>query len=222
MNLSKKQVQSEEAWQNQMAEKILRFVQNELYQDLRFLDVALSALVWKPAQGLQTLATDGSKLYFPAERICKIFPDNPLYLNRVYLHTVLHCLFAHLWLQQGRERPWWDVACDVEVEYVIDHLEKKSVKRALSWERQKMYQTMEERKLLSAAKIYEYLEEISIEEREKLRREFYTNFGRKRKKSPRCKIRREKCGTRFRGRAGCRKKSAAMSRKRASNPFYGG
>ena len=43
MNLSKKQVQSEEAWQNQMAEKILRFVQNELYQDLRFLDVALSA-----------------------------------------------------------------------------------------------------------------------------------------------------------------------------------
>ncbi len=52
MNLSKKQVQSEEAWQNQMAEKILRFVQNELYQDLRFLDVALSALVWQPAQGL--------------------------------------------------------------------------------------------------------------------------------------------------------------------------
>ena len=47
MNLSKKQVQSEEAWQNQMAEKILRFVQNELYQDLRFLDVALSALVWR-------------------------------------------------------------------------------------------------------------------------------------------------------------------------------
>ena len=77
MNLSKKQVQSEEAWQNRMAEKILRFVQNELYQDLRFLDVALSALVWQPAEGLQTLATDGSKLYFPAERICKIFPGNP-------------------------------------------------------------------------------------------------------------------------------------------------
>ena len=86
MNLSKKQVQSEEAWQNQMAEKILRFVQNELYQDLRFLDVALSALVWKPAQGLQTLATDGSKLYFPAERICKIFPDNPLYPNLSLIH----------------------------------------------------------------------------------------------------------------------------------------
>lgn len=188
MNLSKKQVQSEEAWQNQMAEKILWFVQNELYQDLRFLDVALSALVWKPAQGLRTLATDGSKLYFPAECICKIFPGNPLYLNRVYLHTVLHCLFAHLWLQQGRERPWWDAACDIEVEYVIDHLEKKSVKRALSWERQKMYQTMEERKLLSAAKIYEYLEEISIEEREKLRREFYTDnhkfWPEEEKKSP--------------------------------------
>ena len=188
MNLSKKQVQSEEAWQNQMAEKILRFVQNELYQDLRFLDVALSALVWQPAQGLRTLATDGSKLYFPAECICKIFPDNPLYLNRVYLHTVLHCLFAHLWLQQGRERPWWDAACDIEVEYVIDHLEKKSVKRALSWERQKMYQAMEERKLLSAAKIYEYLGEISIEEREKLRREFYTDnhkfWPEEEKKSP--------------------------------------
>lgn len=175
MNSSKKQGQSEEAWKTQMAEKILRFVQKELYQDLRFLDVALSALSWQTAEGIQTLATDGSRLFFPAERICKIFPENPRYLNRVYLHTVLHCLFSHLWLGQGRKRPWWDVACDIEVEYVIDRLEKKSVKRALSWERQKMYQAMEEKKLLSAAGIYQYMEKIGNDEREKLRQEFYTD-----------------------------------------------
>lgn len=88
----------------------------------------------------------------------------------------------------GAVRPWWDAACDIEVEYVIDRLEKKSVKRALSWERQKMYQAMEERKLLSAAKIYEYLGEIGIGEREKLRREFYTDnhkfWPEEEKKSP--------------------------------------
>ncbi|MGN1206606.1 MAG: metallopeptidase, partial [Eubacterium sp.] len=175
MNSIRKQVQSEEEWKNEMAIKLLRYVQNELYQDLRFLDVALSALVWQPAEGIQTFATDGIKLYFPAERTCNIFPDNPLYLNRLYLHSVLHCLFAHLWLKQGRMRPWWDVACDIEIEYVIDHLEKKSVKRVLSWQRQNMYQRIEEKKLFSAAKIYGYLVEIGKDEREKLRREFYTD-----------------------------------------------
>ena len=49
MNLSKKHGQSEEQWQTQMAQKLLRFVQNELYQDLRFFDAALSALSWQPA-----------------------------------------------------------------------------------------------------------------------------------------------------------------------------
>lgn len=73
MNLSKKQVQSEEAWQNQMAEKILRFVQNELYQDLRFLDVALSALVWQPAQGLRTLATVAVNCTFRQNAYVKYF-----------------------------------------------------------------------------------------------------------------------------------------------------
>ena len=171
-----------------MAQKVLRYVQKELYQDLRFLDVALSALVWQPLEGIATLATDGSRMYFPAERICRIFQINSLYLKRVYLHEILHCLFSHLWLQQGREKALWDTACDIEVEYVVDHLEKSSVKRALSWQRQQMYREMEEKKSMSAAKIYADLLEKNREEQEKLRVEFYTDnhkfWPEEEKKSP--------------------------------------
>ena len=188
LNNLKEKPQSQEEWQNQMAQKVLRYVQKELYQDLRFLDVALSALVWQPLEGIATLATDGSRMYFPAERICRIFQTNPLYLNRVYLHEILHCLFSHLWLQQGREKALWDTACDIEVEYVVDHLEKSSVKRALSWQRQQMYREMEEKKSMSAAKIYADLLEKNREEQEKLRVEFYTDnhkfWPEEEKKSP--------------------------------------
>ena len=38
-------IQTQEEWEVQMAEKILSYVRNELYLELRYLDVAFSALV---------------------------------------------------------------------------------------------------------------------------------------------------------------------------------
>ena len=38
-------IQTQEEWEVQMAEKILSYVRNELYLEMRYLDVAFSALV---------------------------------------------------------------------------------------------------------------------------------------------------------------------------------
>ena len=52
-------IQTQEEWEVQMAEKILSYVRNELYLELRYLDVAFSALVPQADASLQSFATDG-------------------------------------------------------------------------------------------------------------------------------------------------------------------
>lgn len=139
-------IQTQEEWEVQMAEKILSYVRNELYLELRYLDVAFSALVPQADASLQSFAMDGGHLFYSTEQILRVFEKNAPYLNRAYLHTVLHCIFSHPWIAGNRDRRLWNLACDVAVEYTIDGLGKKCTKRILSWTRQKLYEELREQK----------------------------------------------------------------------------
>lgn len=179
-------IQTQEEWEVQMAEKILSYVRNELYLELRYLDVAFSALVPQADASLQSFATDGGHLFYSTEQILRVFEKNAPYLNRAYLHTVLHCIFSHPWIAGNRDRRLWNLACDVAVEYTIDGLGKKCTKRILSWTRQKLYEELrEQKKGVSAAVVYDLLWERYFplpaegmpvcEEWQALAREFYTD-----------------------------------------------
>jgi len=69
-------------WENEMCIKILELIQNELYVDFRYLDVAVSALTLTPNDSLRSTATDGISFFFPPEQILRVFRSNPLFLNR--------------------------------------------------------------------------------------------------------------------------------------------
>ena len=56
-------------WENEMCIKILELIQNELYVDFRYLDVAVSALTLTPNDSLRSTATDGISFFFPPEQI---------------------------------------------------------------------------------------------------------------------------------------------------------
>ena len=129
-----KQTQSE--WEAEMSKKVLEFVRSELYMDLRFLDIALGTLVYRADENIRSFATDGTYLYFSTEQVLRVFQGNPKYLDRAYLHSVLHCIFFHLWLGGKRDREKWNLACDIAVEYTIDQMDKPSTRRILSWQRQ--------------------------------------------------------------------------------------
>lgn len=75
------------------------------------------------------LATDGTILCYQPSALLRLYQKNPKYLNRLYLHTVFHCIFRHLWLRGKRDKRLWDLACDIAVENVIDGLGRKSVQR---------------------------------------------------------------------------------------------
>lgn len=172
----KKHVLTQSEWEAEMSEKVLSFVKNEIYLDLRFFQIALSALEPKADENLAAFATDGTYLYFSSEQVLRVFQKNPGYLNRAYLHTVLHCLFAHLWIGGNRKKEVWGLACDIAVEYTIDGIGKPCTKRILSWTRQMTYEELEQKhKNLSAAVIYRWLMEQETEQLLTLKQEFYTD-----------------------------------------------
>ncbi|MCM1245010.1 MAG: VWA-like domain-containing protein [Roseburia sp.] len=168
-------VQTQSEWETEMSVKVLTLIRNEIYMELRFLDAALSALVWREQPSLQAFACDGGYLYFSPEQLLRVFKKNPKFLSRAFLHTTLHCVFSHLWLRAGRERARWDAACDIMVELVIDQMGKDCTRRPLSWLRKKTYDELEKEKIVSAAGIYRYLGKLPEEYFEELRREFFTD-----------------------------------------------
>ena len=132
-------ITTQSEWENEMCIKILDLIQNELYLDFRYLDVALSALTFSGNEQIRTMATNGIYLYFSTEQILRVYPNNPLFLNRSYLHSVFHCIFRHLWMRGQREPVIWNLACDIAVEWIIDSFDKTTTKRALSLTRLQYY-----------------------------------------------------------------------------------
>ena len=174
-------IETQTEWEVGMSEKILDYTRNEIYLELRFLDIALAELKPKADASVHTFATDGTWLCFSTEQVLRVFKQNAFFLNRAYLHTVLHCLFAHLWIGGKRDRRLWNLACDIAVEYVIDGMDKKCTRRILSFFRKELYAQFGEKKDgVSAAVIYRMLRELETEKggREQiatLEREFYTD-----------------------------------------------
>lgn len=169
-------VQTQSEWEEEMSVKILDYVRDALYLELRFLQAALRELEPVADERISTFATDGTLLRFSADKLLHLFQTNDKYLNRLYLHTVFHCLFQHLWIGGGRERSLWNLACDIAVEYVIDGLNKPGTSRILSWARQKTYEELEAGETgISAAVIYNVLSGKGKEEIFGLQQEFFAD-----------------------------------------------
>lgn len=172
--MSHKQTQSE--WEKEMSGKVIAFLCNELYLDLRYLSLALSSLEPKENASLLAFATDGTFLYYSSAQVLRVFQNNAKFLTRAYLHCILHCIFAHLWMTEKRDRKIWGIACDIAVEYTIDHLNKPSTTRILSWLRSQAYQKLEEKSIpISAPAIYEILLQANDGILSSLYTEFYTD-----------------------------------------------
>lgn len=171
-----KHIQTQTEWEEDMAVQVLSYARDSLYMELRFLGIALSALEPAADGQLLTLATDGTYLKYSSEQLLRLFRDNDRYLNRLYLHTVLHCLFRQLWIGGDRETRIWNTACDIAVEYVIDSIDKPCVKRIVGWVRQSTYDELSKNgQGISAAVVYNWLLDKKPEELDALHREFFAD-----------------------------------------------
>lgn len=137
---------------------ILANARNELYLNMRFLDVALSGLVFTPDPAVTPAGTDGMGLYFHSESLANLYRRGREHVNRLYLHSLMHCLFCHMYHKKQRDEQIWNLACDMAVEYMLDHLFLKCIHLPRTIFRREWYRKLEEgNHTLTAEYIYRRL-----------------------------------------------------------------
>ena len=108
--------------------EILLESRNELFLELRYMDAALSVLKFIPEMGVEAAGTDGTGWYYHPGAVIQMFRTSRIRLNRMFLHSVLHCLFGHPWNRKGRDIRLWNAACDIAAEAMIDELPVRCVR----------------------------------------------------------------------------------------------
>ena len=156
-------------WQGRMALEVLEVTRSELYLHLRFLSLAIGGLTPTPSAQVRGMGTDGLRLLAEPERLIRVFPKNPVLLNREYLHQLLHCIFRHPFFIADHDRPLWSLACDIAVEWSIDQLDLPCVRRIAGWVRTETYRRLGEAlPAMAAEPIYRRLEEAHLDEKQLL------------------------------------------------------
>ncbi len=143
---------------------ILSASRNELYFSMRFLDIALSGLDYRMNLNTVTVGTDGISILFNPTYLQRVYRDDLVELNRVYLHIILHCMFRHELNREGRDEDLWTVACDIAVESILDGIENRSIQLSVSTFREETYDWLsEECPVLTAEAIYWALERRQVQ-----------------------------------------------------------
>lgn len=147
--------------------KILAAARNELYLKMRFMDVALSSLIFVLDEGACGMGTDGLYLYYNPQYLGGLYREDRVMVNKIYLHLVLHGIFRHMIRRKGREEERYSLACDIVTESIIDGMRHRCVLRSRSWLRRETYRRLgKEMKVLTAEKVYGALEKWNLSEAE--------------------------------------------------------
>lgn len=190
-----RQRQLDELSQVEICRDILTNARNELYLSFRYLDVALSGLGFEADWPGQGVGTDGSLIYYQPDHLCAMYQRSRCLVNRAYLHMLFHCLFCHLDTRGNRALEYWNLACDIAVESILDGFYERSVYRHQSPYRRELYGRLSHRlKVFTAEGIYKALEEMNLkeEERQRLSAEFYADSHERWDKEENPKVRMER------------------------------
>ena len=143
--------------------QILTDARTQLYVSMRYLDLALSALRFTVTTEFAGIGTDGQRLIVHPKILADLFEKNSLLVNRVYLHTVLHCLLRHLIKRKRRKEVLWRLSCDIAVESIVDSMRVRSVRMGVSRLRMNTYQMLcTQLNVLTAEGIYRVLSGQSL------------------------------------------------------------
>ncbi len=156
-----------------IGEAILTQARSEMCLYMRFLNLSFSSLRYEIRPGTKFLGTDGTLLYYDPEVLTDCFKSNPVFVNRTYLHVVLHCIFRHLLKPHSKNKEIWDLACDIAMEYLIDGMNYRCVRYPASRFRLVFYENLRNKFMIpTAEKIFGLLLELDMTAREREQLEF--------------------------------------------------
>ena len=131
--------QLQELEQVELCVRIWTQSRNELYVSMPFLDVAVSSLTFEADWSRAGLAADGRQVLYGPDFLFALYERGRVLVNRALLHMLLHCLFCHMYTRGGRDKAYWDLACDIAAECLIDGLLKPCLRVPPSARRRELY-----------------------------------------------------------------------------------
>ena len=110
----------------QLAERVMKSVQQEIVSYMPYLNRAvlhMPVLFYTPEEGKMEQAvsfgTDGQNFYALASIVMQMFEQSSNQVIRLYLHSIMHCLFSHMFTYERLNTQYWDLAADIAAENVI-------------------------------------------------------------------------------------------------------
>ncbi len=152
---------------------ILISSRTELSVYMRYLNLALSALRFEEKEGIQLLGTDGNTLFFSPSLLLEEYKSGRIWVNRAYLHQILHCIYRHPFRPYGNNKRLWDISCDIAMEYIIDSFRYHCVRMSGTRYRRIFYENLKGKiKIPTAQAIYKLLEPLDMSDKEYEQLEF--------------------------------------------------
>lgn len=102
-----------------IAEEILHQSRNALCSHIHSLVLGTSRLCFAPVDKYNAF-TDGSSFFYNPENICKRFLNDKNSVNRLVLHSLLHCVLLHPFNTAFKDKELWNLSCDISVECAIN------------------------------------------------------------------------------------------------------
>lgn len=117
--MSDKSQEDRQAQIRNIAGEVMRLAHDGILINMRFLDVALSKLKVECREQTGAHLFDGAVLHYDPVLLLRQYKTAPHYAARLYLHTLLHCIFYHGLGADKLNRNYWDIATDIAVEHTI-------------------------------------------------------------------------------------------------------
>lgn len=150
-----------------LAGKVMDYARDSILVNMRFLDVAVSALTREPREGTGNFAADGSRIYYDPVFLLRNYQAEPAFAIRMYLHILFHLIFFHSFRYDKLEREYWNLAADIAVEAAILELQIPGISLGRDEKKEaKLRVIQEDIHSLTAEKVYRYLKNFGVSRRE--------------------------------------------------------
>ena len=159
-----------------VAAEIIQMSKNRLLVNMRFMDMSLNQFRIAPNPEITPFsACDGDVYVYDPVHILNAYQLDENYPTRNFLHSVLHCVFKHFFVNTLVNQTMWDLACDIAVESAINDLELSYLNITKAREQVQFFDLFKKKiQTISAEKIYRYFldEKLSDDLVERLSRLF--------------------------------------------------
>lgn len=108
--------------EEELARQVIELARGLVISDNHFLAAATGLLELRATELARPLATDGEALLFDARRLLAAYAARGEAPSRDYVHTLVHCLLLHPFVDASVEARSWDLAADVVAEGLVAEL----------------------------------------------------------------------------------------------------